>query len=503
MKVMTYLIIVIIALTAYYALFLSHELWIRSDPAMYLMLGRSLAAGTGYVDYCCPQPRLDALYPPGYPFLLSIAIRIFGDNILLLRALMVAMSGLCLVVLIGILRRYLEGKELLFVFLLFGLSPLFIYFTDMFATEVPYMLFSWLAILMLNNERKLTWAIVLASALSMIIGFYTRTIGIILYISLIIYLLMRRENKYILPVLLLGLSVLPWVIRVATSDCGYHTVFMLKDPYNFSLGTITSSDMLVRILSNIKYYIGKVVADLVFFPSFKEITFGSAIFPIKIFLSLALSLLLITAFFNYVRQKGIGIAEIYVFIYSAALMFWTYHDERFFIPIYPFLISYLLIFLRKPKMRLARNIIIFALFAGLIAGNIKALKELAGEERGRPFLETMAWLKANTPPDAVIMSPDPASTYLYSERKSIFLAQQSDVTDNINTIEKNDISYIVIGEGGLTVSGRKQSNLDICLKPILKRYPGYLSMVYESSLKPKVFVYKVENNSGITSFSHK
>lgn len=502
MKVITYLIIIIVALTAYYALFLSHELWIRADSAIYLMLGRSLAAGTGYVDYYSPQPRINTLYPCGYPVLLSIAIWIFGYNIFLLRVLMVVMSGLCLVVLIGILKRYLEGKELLFAFLLFALSPLFIYFTNMFATEVPYMLFSWLAILILNKEHKLTWAMVLAAALAMIIGFYIRTVGIILYISLIIYLLMRKENKYILPVLLLGLSVLPWVIHVATSDCGYQTIFMFKDPYNLSLGTITASDMFIRILSNIKYYIGKVVADLVFFPCFKEITFGSAIFPIKIFLSLTFSLLFITAFFNYVRQKGVGIAEIYVVIYSAVLIFWTYHDERFFIPIYPFLISYLLIFLRKPRIRLVRNIIIFALFAGLISGNIKALKEVAEGERGKPFLETMAWLKANTPPDAIIMSPDPASTYLYSERKAIFLAQQPNVRDAINVIKKNGISYIIIIEGGLTVSGRKQSALDICLKPILKQYPGYLSVIYESSLKPKVFVYKVEKNSGITSFSH-
>lgn len=501
MKIMKYLVIIIIALTAYYALFLSHELWIRADSAVYLMLGRSLAAGTGYVDYFYPQPRIDTLYPPGYPALLSIAIWIFGYNILLLRVLMVVMSGLCLVVLIGILSRYLKEKELLAAFLLFGLSPLFIYFTNMFATEVPYVLFSWLAVFILNKERKLTWAMALAAALAIIIGFYIRTVGMILYISLIIYLLMRREIKYLLPVLLLGLSVLPWVIHVLTSDCGYHTVFMLKDPYNLSLGAITSSDMLVRILSNIKYYIGKVVADLVFFPCFKEITFGSAIFSVKIFLSLTFSLFFIMAFFNYVRQKRIGIAEIYVVIYSAVLIFWTYHDERFFIPIYPFLISYLLIFLRGPRMRLVRNIIIFALFAGLILGNIKALKELAGGKRGGSFLETMAWLKVNTPPDAVIMSPDPGSAYLYSERKGIFLARQSNVTDTINIVEKNGIGYIVIGEGGLTVFGRKQSAVDICLKPILKQYPGYLSMIYESSLKPKVFVYKVENNS-ITSFSH-
>ena len=535
-----YLVIIMIALIAYYALFLPRELLIRSDSAKYLMLGRSLAAGTGYIDYYSPQPKINTLCFPGYPFLLSIAIRMLGDNILLLRAFMVAMSGLCLVVLIGILRRYLEGKELLFVFLLFGLSPLFIAFTNMFATEVPYMLFSWLAILILNKERKLThsttlrvnpesldfardgalvepqaptfkaesvegltWAMVLAAALAMIIGFYIRPVGIILYVSLIIYLLMRRENKYILPlVLLLGLSVLPWVIRVAMSDCGYHTTFMFKDPYNFSLGIITSSDMLVRILSNIKYYIGKVAADLIFFPCFKEITFGSVIFPVKIFLSFTFSLLFITAFFSYVRHKGIGIAEIYVLIYSISLIFWTYHDERFFIPIYPFLISYLLIFLRRPKMRLVGNIIIFALLAGLILGNIKALKELARGERGKSFFETMAWLRANMPPDAAIMSQDPAGTYLYSERKGIFLTRQSNITDTINAIKKNGISYVIIGEGGLTNAGRKQSDVDIWLKPILEQYPGCLSVIYESSHEPKVFVYKIENNNSIASFSH-
>jgi len=491
MKITKYLVIAIIAVTIYYASFLSHEIWIRADSASYLLLGRSIAAGKGYVDHYYPRPQIDSISPPGYPFLLSTAIRIFGDNLLLLRILTMAMVALSLVPLAGLLRQYLDGKDLIFAFLLFALNPLFVHLTNMLITDAPYMLFSLSAVFLLNKGGKLTYTKVLLAVLAIIAGYYIRTAGLFLYISLIIYLLMRKERKYLPVVILLGLSILPWVIHVLKYDSGYNTVFMMRNPYNLSLGTITVSDIFLRALANIKYYIGKVTADLIFFPCFKDITFGNLIFPVKVFLSSVFSLLFIAAFFNYVRRKGVGLAEIYVFIYCAVLIFWTYHDERFLIPIYPFFLIYLLIFFKKPRIMFAGKIVVFALFFGLIMGNVEEIRGVSGKESSGSFFETVEWIRAHTPPDAIIMSWDIAGMYLYSGRKGVPLRQRGGAAGAINTIEENDVRYIVMDKVGLTIAGKKQSNFDIYLRPILEKRPGCLNMAYESSLEPKILVYKV------------
>src|SRR5262245_50973747 len=76
-----------------YILRFDHAFGLMIDDAWYLLLAKSLATGQGYQLINSPTPGILPLYPPGYPFLLSIFYRLyphFPENIWLLKSVSVA-----------------------------------------------------------------------------------------------------------------------------------------------------------------------------------------------------------------------------------------------------------------------------------------------------------------------------------------------------------------------------------------------------------------------------
>src|SRR5262245_47319401 len=76
-----------------YATRLDKVVGMFQDDAWYALLGKALATGQGYTLINSPSPGILPLYPPAFPFLLSIFYRLspsFPDNIWLLKSLSVA-----------------------------------------------------------------------------------------------------------------------------------------------------------------------------------------------------------------------------------------------------------------------------------------------------------------------------------------------------------------------------------------------------------------------------
>ena len=478
----------------YYTCFLFQKSWIGKDSAVYVLLGRALAQGNGYFNYFFSIPSPHALYPPGYPFILAAVIRIFGENLLFLRMSSIAFSGLSLVILLKILSSYLEEKELFFTFLLFALNPLFLNFTHQIYSEAAYVLFSWLGIyIFLNNPDILSAKKTIWGALAILAGLYCRVIGISLYCSLLFYLLIKRRYRQVILVSFLALIILPWIIYMLKNSCGYSQVFMMKDVYNPLAGEIKLIDIALRLFSNIKYYTSKVVSDLLFYPYFKEVTFGYPFFPLKIFLSLLFSFLLLVGFY-FTASKSIGIIEIYILFYMIILLFHSYHDERFLLPIYPFLLRYLLVALKLPKFKFTKTAIILVLLFALIPENINMIKNLV---KKKDFLkpaysEYLSWIKNNTRPDSIIMSGDSAGIYYYTGRKGAFFNLGTDYAELLAKIREKRVNFILIEkESGLTIHENKIISFDKRINSLLEKYPDYFSIVYQTSVKPEVSIYRV------------
>ena len=76
-----------------YVLRLDRVFGLFVDDAWYAMLAKALASGQGYTLINSPTPGITPLYPPAFPFLLSLAYRLspdFPNNIWLLKSVSIA-----------------------------------------------------------------------------------------------------------------------------------------------------------------------------------------------------------------------------------------------------------------------------------------------------------------------------------------------------------------------------------------------------------------------------
>jgi hypothetical protein len=161
--------------------------------------------------------------------------------------------------------------------------------------------------------------------------------------------------------------------------------------------------------------------DLVFFPFLKEVTFGNALFPLKIMLGISLSFLFIKGFFLTIR-KGIRLVEVYVLFYGTVLLFHSFHDERFLIPIYPFLLIYLLANFETVRTSFIKMLTCAVLGIFLIAGNIYLVNNIFEHRQSSvpSYIKSLFWLRDNVPGRIIVMAEDPASVFLYAQKKAIY-----------------------------------------------------------------------------------
>jgi hypothetical protein len=487
--------LLIILIIIYYFSFLSQQIWIGKDSAVYLLLARSLIQGKGYIDPFVAMPKINSQYPAGYPFLLSLAMRIFGEGILPFRILTIFLMAASLFILTKIIGTYLRKKEDILVFLLFALNSHLLVFAHTIASEAGYFLFSWLGLLFfMRNENTLSLKKVALGTLFMVAAFYMRIIGISLYLALAIYLLLCRKYRQAFLVLLFaGIFVLPWMIYVLTGQGGNSIVFWLKDINQPSSGTFQFLDIPLRLLTSLKYYSGKIVAELLFFPYLNAVTFGNLFFAFKIILSLFFSLLFLRGFYLSVK-KCFKLLDIYVLVYLFCLLLWPLYNERLLLPIYPFLLGYLFIALREVRFKLLKAPVILSLFIAVIMANFGEIKNVINKNQlGKPCLaEALPWLEANTPPEAVVMSEDPAGVYFYIQRKGAFLNLSIDPVQSLAKINADKANYILLQKGiGLTVRGRKIDFFERYGKPLLEKYPFYFKLVYQGTDKCGLLIYKI------------
>jgi len=245
--------------------------WVRSewrpewDSAMYLLLGRSLAEGTGY-RYLGEE---FFLRPPGLSWLLSFLARAgeydYGtvNRLVFLAAVALLMAGWRL-----LLPR--QGNAVACsVMALVGTSPLFLRQLNWVVAEFPFfaLLLSSFALLhRADREGTRFWAWSLAGALTLAAAVQLRTVGLVALPALLLLGLRQREwpgrLRGVFPVALVLLASLPWMLharnaavkaRVPSEQLllfSYSTALWHQDPGDPASPSMTPADLLARAADN-------------------------------------------------------------------------------------------------------------------------------------------------------------------------------------------------------------------------------------------------------------
>ncbi len=321
------------------------------DNADYISLARSLVEGRGYTDINTFPAAPHVKYPFVFPAMIALCMAAFGENILALKA-MIALCAAVAAGAAGLLWRDRERTYLapLAAMLMAAAPALFYYSVDIYS-EIPYTMFSLLALVFTERAIKREAAGRAAPALAsvfVLLAAFTRSIGLSLGPALVLAALVqpparaglrRRAARALLMVFPLAIMTALWIVRahvlVRGAGRGYLAEFLLKDPYSSASATITASDLLARIIGNCGYYLHELGIELWPFaaaPPSRGMAAAGAVIGGVLLLGLVRA-----------GRKRVGAPEFYLVLYTGAMLSWSFRERRMLLPLLPLMFYYLLL----------------------------------------------------------------------------------------------------------------------------------------------------------------
>ncbi len=310
------------------------------DNTGYVALGNALASGEGYVETWDPGRPAHTKYPPVFPFLIALLIKLGVTTWAGLKVIPLASS----VVVTGMTflwasRRVGDGTGA-GIALLTGLSWSLLLHAGWILTDVPFLAFTLISIWAIEaatsaeGEHPPTWFVGIAAAAALL-AYFTRSAGLPLVLAILGSLALRREWRMTgILAGVLGVPAAVWFVRglTAGSDEGrYVSEFFLVDPYDPARGTAGVGDFATRVGENVIAYATRYLPE----------TFVSE--PAVWFTILILTLLIFAAIgWGRAAWTTRGPAELFVPLYTGLILLWptVWSGDRFALPLLPLLLLY-------------------------------------------------------------------------------------------------------------------------------------------------------------------
>lgn len=463
--------VAVLVFLAVYLLRLDRILGLFVDDAWYALLAKSLATGQGYQLINSPSTGILPVYPPAYPFLVSLAYRLwpsFPDNVVLLKSVSVVAM---LVVGWASYKHFTRDRQWphlvsLLSALTVTLTPGLVFLaTSSTMSECVFTAFQLLAVVVIEsaaraeNSKAEIRSAALAGALAAL-AFLTRSIGVAVIGAGLVFLLKeRRWRSAVVFVAVVAIFAAPWMVYSRTHQptaeqrteqggmivLDYTVQFWQARAGDTSSAAVHWDRLPERIWSNAMKIAGNNVA-MMFTPTLHrsaklsgEETLEQGLATHA--LSYLLSLVLLLGFALAVRRR-LAMAEITVAFTLAITCAWPWDTFRFLLPLAPFLFAYLLEALRGVR-EFARQKLeskaapepwrAMAIFAGLFLALFIYDHSVYLAKRSDPSraeylpwraifdenLEALNWIRDKTPEDAVVCSMNPALVNLFTGRKSV------------------------------------------------------------------------------------
>lgn len=334
---------------------INNSIYSTSDTFQYLTSAKSLSQ-LGYNEIYLSDGPTENLIMPTFPLMLS-PFYVFGEgNFYLMRFYVVILSLISSILIYILLRKLSDFNKLecILITAIISLSPMFNIYSRSILTDIPYVLLILPIFLLLLRKGKDTlfdltflFFLLLASTLM-------RASAIVLYPSIILYVLIKKRYRLFLP---LALSFI----------LSFLFFFLIKNEYYFGAGVgivfnhgVSSSmtyttffyDKLLLLINNIYDYFFVVLPSNVF-----PITYlSSSILPV-IFISIPI---FVVSMYGYVvRLKKIEFLEIFYLIHVVFFLvcFKITGNGRYMLSILPLFIYYFFLGIKKIITRFNLNIL--------------------------------------------------------------------------------------------------------------------------------------------------
>lgn len=484
-------IISIACLSAYTKTF-DYKPDLNGDNISYYALGHALADGKGYTSIMGIAETPHNHYPPGYPFIVSLAVRA-GAGIIGVKMLNGVFFFLSCLILYHLFYRTTKNVYItFFVTLLVALNASLLRSATTMMSEIPFLFFSSLALLLFSFllERKKCdrryLLLLLGTAACAVAAYYIRTVGIALVLALVATLAALLvasvwQNRKSAWRSILAEARPLWVALVAVA-----AFFLLckmpwdmrSERYGFKSSYMSQLSLQpggTRI-TDLSGWIGRVKTNAARYAT-KEIPSGLLMAPVdynkpadaKAWTLSAAILLAIGAGALLLKKK-----DILLFFYTGGtaviLLFWPdiWFSPRFMAPIIPLLLflmvmglvkaAALLLALLRVKARGAAVALAVAVSGVFLYPNASlALSSAAAAAKSKSYtaansapalaeyLDAIRWVKENTPKDAFVCTRKPEIFYLYSGgRKSTSFPNYATPEEIVEHLTSTKVRYVII-----------------------------------------------------------
>lgn len=487
--------------------FNSFQVGAFSDDAHYIVLAESLATGQGYRLINYPNDPQETTFPPGWPILLSPFVAFFPNNYEILKFLSFAFWLASIPLLYKIFASRIETPYLEMLIALIVLNPNILGISGMVMSESAYLFFSALTLCLFeiwdrHQDESKAWLFLAAFTAAAVYTQLIRTVGLSILLALIAYLLFSRRFRQagIITVIFL-LGMLPQFWLNAQGGGSLISLGYQSQVFNNSINT-----KIEQLLTNAYAYLNEMIASLII-PIFgPNITSLLEKFNIKIISIIVNIFILFLTFVGFIISlKSFRISELYVFLFLlGTLAFWNPDvgsaQERFLIPIIPFLYFYFLqglIWSIQTVVKTDRGIILSVagstslIILILLARNLQDWQNPIRNRITDLSIGTV-WISENTPLDSVIMTRNPVSDYLYARRNTI--AYPTSDQDIEEYIRNNNIDYIIISPKLQIPRSTKLENfIETQILPVITSNHERFRPVYINTIH-NVTVYEYRNN---------
>ena len=430
------------------------NLSLTGDNAQFINLGRSLAEGYGLSETIEGEPIPHTKYPFGFPLLLAITHILFPGSLIALKSLVVLLYAISVPLTYLLIRRFASPPMALGVSALCLASPLLLDYSHQVMSEIPFLLFSLIALLLLHRAQESNTLSTLALAIIAIIAaYYIRSAGIILIGTGIIFFALHKKWKEA-GLIAIGsiLLALPYQIRNASlGGTPYINQLLSINPYRPEEGMLTFTALIERILANLDLY-GLLVIPYILLPFSID---TSAFAGVGLFFS---ALILYALTVGLIKRH---LLIVYLTCYLGLCILWpqVWSDTRFLVPAIPILFYAILTSMDELLRLLARALkktasragtVLFFLF--LLGSNIYETNYLAERIGWLPpnwdtYFAAAEWIKDNTDPDVKIACRKPYLMNAITNRKATSYAWKTP-DEVIVEFEQKSIDIVVIDQIG-------------------------------------------------------
>jgi hypothetical protein len=404
------------------------------DDAVYVVVAKSIAEGSGYRIISLPTSPLQAKYPFLYSGLLSLIWRLhpsFPENILFFKLLNLPALIAALAATAWLYRRHAGDHAWsgqLIAMALTGMSVMVVGFSRMALTDTLFLAFVVLALVVAGARgpcRPGTLAALSAAA------YLTRTAGLALILAICLHMVSRRRYRDTVLFTALALALIsPWIVwqglnqeASASVLLDYYVLYDVR-----SLGWITLLSDIPRALDiltgNVLYLLDSLDATLLL-PTLPPLRF--VIYPLIVLGALCRG-----------AESG-WLLQIFSASYLALVLAWPWHPGRFLIPLVPIVMLFAVRGLDRADAAVRRALqgryqpimrgAVFAPFVVFMAVQVSWFSLYLGRRVDAPFatmesqwggfVETFRWVQDHTEPDAVLGTAFDSMYYLYTGRQAI------------------------------------------------------------------------------------